>query len=255
MASDGASQLSAIPNVFYDLIVFLTPTATLVAGIVVGVGGIEQIPILDRLEVTALNAIALLGLLIVASYEFGRLAEAWSAAVVQTPLRWIARETGRLGRFSVFQDENFCANLKPQVSSLGLPGQSAAGDKWTLYFYAFLISPGIGSDLLKRYAWEKLARSSGFTLALLFATSVVVGLLSVCGLGPGASGPWTFGSLRLAAAYGALAALTYIEYYRRNCWNNDLLRKVLPVLKEAGRMSVERAGNQAQQLAIVVRAE
>jgi len=220
-------QLEFLPNAFYDLIVFGSSTVLFALGVSVGFGWWNWARIT---QVRTLDAVLVTGAVIFFGYEYGRVAEAWSALLVQGPLRYIGRHT------RWFASPDFCNDLREAESALGLeqevPG-SRNGGKWTVYFYANVIDPRIGADLLKRYAWEKASRNSAFTTCLLFMISLLCPLLRRAGVWFPFRGSWTFGSWEFTVMVAIGVLFTYVEYYKRNCWNQDLIRKVLPVLKRA----------------------
>ena len=228
------SHLSAIPNAFYDFIVFVTPSVLLAAGVATGAAGVEWVENVNLADVAALNLIGGVAIAVVLSYEYGRIAESWSAMVVQRPLKWAN------GRFSWFGDGDFC-RLPPEIYEyldLRAPYDGRDGDKWVIYLFAFLVSPALGGDLLKRYAWEKLARSAAFTYAILAAASLTVGAASILRR-PYA--PRGRDRLRRRVWYTlvvvGLTAVTYGEYLKRNVWNYDLLTRTAPILLEARRLA------------------
>lgn len=227
-------RIGTIPNAFYDLIVFTTPTVLLALGLVVGLSGVDAVQDADP-NLSALGVVGLALGILLAGYEYGRAAEAWSADVVQRPIRWLAR------RDWLFKNADFCGPLSREVEALGL--QSIAGgrtgDKWTLYFYAFLVNEPLGSDLLKRYAWEKLSRSSALSLAILTGINMVWFVGELLGFANRVDGGFGFGSAELTGLTAVMTLGAYVEYYRRNCWNIDLLQKVTPVLLEARQFGAE----------------
>lgn len=233
---------AAIPNVFYDLIVFVSPAILLTTGTIVGLGG-WPLDALGEAGTKGLGAIDVvlisLGLLFL-GYEYGRMAEALSATFVQAPLKWMARR--RLVTNPDFNSPHqaLCAKLP-----LELTDSDDQGSKWTLYFFASLVAPAIGRDLLKRYAWEKLSRSSAFTFLLMTATSLTLMTLSRWIVFPEFGG-FGFGSVKYTLVAGILTLLTYVEYYKRNCWNNDLLRRTLPVIVYAASSKVGSKDHGAQ---------
>jgi hypothetical protein len=225
------SQLSAIPNAFYDLIVFVTPTLLLGVGIVIGVKGTSWTRQLDLGDVKAIEAITTALLVVLLSYEYGRIAEAWSAVFVQRPLIWLNR------KLPFMKSDDFCRLHEDVYTYFELPGAppDRKGDKWVIYFYAFCASPALGSDLLKRYAWEKLARNSALTYVMLLVASLVVALLHLLGIVQKPVNSDGFGGLVYSAVAAALTVIAYGEYYKRNVWNYDLLTRTSPVLLNAGR--------------------
>lgn len=235
-------KLGGVPNAFYDLIVFASSTVLFAAGIFYGCG-LYQGTWYQGLGTA--NVFLIFAALIFLGYEYGRIAEAWSAVVVQAPLGFLAKHTCFLG------SEDFLAKLNNVEESLNLDSSQAsrAGGKWTIYFYAMLVNPKIGSDLLKRYAWEKLSRNSAFTFCALMLLSIMFKVLIFFGVALPFQGDWTFGTKEFTIISTTLTFFTYYEYYKRNCWNNDLLRKVIPVLYKA---ELLRQQNQEIKLHITV---
>ncbi len=216
-----------IPNAFYDLIVFASSTVLFAGGMFFGLG---QHHAEWYKQLGTGNVVLIFAGLLFLSYEYGRIAEAWSAALVQRPLKFLRDHT------RLMKNEDFLAPLDKVEGALGLDATKSLrnGGKWAVYFYAMAVNPKLGTDLLKRYAWEKLSRNSAFTFCLLSAISIAA---YVADLLPGVDVPlkggWTFGSLEYSAIVCLMTVVTYAEYYQRNCWNNDLLERVIPVLAKA----------------------
>lgn len=219
-------KLSSIPNAFYDLIVFASSTVLFVFGLFVGLGLFYS----DWFKsFGTANVLLTFTALLFLSYEYGRIAEAWSAVLVQTPLSFLSKYLPFL------KSKDFLADLEDVEKSLKLDllPASRKGGKWTVYFYAMLVCPKLGTDLLKRYAWEKLSRNSAFTFCVLLMPSIICRILLLFKVTLPFTGSWTFGTWEYSITAFFLTIVTYYEYYRRNCWNNDLLRKVLTVLYKA----------------------
>ncbi len=237
------SRLSAIPNAFYDLIVFVTPTLLFGIGIAIGINGTDWVSKLDFGDVKAIEAIATATLAVLLSYEYGRIAEAWSAVLVQRPLIWLNKKV------PFMKSADFCRLPEDVYTYFNLPGAPSdrRGDKWVIYFYAFCASPTLGSDLLKRYAWEKLSRNSALTYGILLLASVAVALLDLIGLVQKPVSPGGFGGLGYTLVVAALTVIAYGEYYKRNVWNYDLLTRTSPVLLSAGRGAFGGGSDPVQQ--------
>lgn len=220
-------KVDTLPNAFYDLIVFASSTILAALGFLIGLGFVDG----DWLkDLSTLNAVLIAIGILFLGYEYGRMAEAWSSVIVQTPLKELHH------RRILLRDPDFLAPLPEVEPTLNLPDtrDGRKGGKWTVYMYAAVVSPRLGSDLLKRYAWEKLSRNSAFTFCLLLGISLyhLITPDSVH-LRAKTDVAWTFGSIELTIVLAILAVAAYYEYYRRNCWNNDLLMKALPVLTRA----------------------
>lgn len=212
-----------IPNAFYDMMVFIVPTMQLCAFSYIGLFSV------DISKIQSISGISLIVFILVAvcfSYEYGRMAEALSAYLVQEPLKFIRKHT------KFFKHKDFLRERKKIYDVLGLQKcyDGRKGDKWAIYLFAFYKNPAIGSDLLKRYAWEKLARNSAFTYAILLIISIVSCIYFYFS-GRGIVWlPFNFGSGSYTLVCAFLTYLTYVEYYKRNIWNYDLLTKAIPII-------------------------
>lgn len=236
---------SAFPNIFYDLIVFISPSVLLVVGLVVGLGGWPFVRMGGaQIDLGATDIFIVLVALLLLGYEYGRLAETLSSPFVAGLLRFLASKD------LFFRNPDFNALLTREVDALphsDILEQERKGSKWTIYFFAALIAPDIGRDLLKRYAWEKLSRSSAMTFCFLFLFSFVFFVIRSLGWTHEIFGNWGFGSLSYTIVTALLTVATYYEYYQRNAWNNDLLSKTLPVLLYAAKLRLNRSSADSEQ--------
>jgi hypothetical protein len=224
-----ASVGNIAPNIFYDIIVFLTPTITFLFALSIGLH--DRITVLARDPAFSIDiaTMILVGLaLFFASYEFGRVAETYSDVFVARPIRWLHK------RGWLFKNPDYNVDLSEQVRMTGVDGDlffGRAKSKWTIFFFALEYIPHVGSDLLKRYAWEKLARSSAFAIFLIFMVSVLMyGYHLITGY---EASPWAFGSIELTLVSLFLYLVWTFDYYQRNCWNCDLLITTMPVIVAA----------------------
>lgn len=241
-----------IPNLFYDLIVFLTPSLTFTLCLIIGLGdfAIEPIEVLaDKINSGGVDfiAMALIGLVtfIFLAYEYGRLTEALSS--------WINALIKALRTKGIFfrKNSDFSIDFENEIRKLNLHNMLDPNrmDKWTIFFYAMRFQPRIGADILKRYAWEKLSRSSCFTFLVLLTISLVFKiefefrLLRFIGLELLDTGNYGFGSLTFTFNSFILFLLTLYEFYRRKSWNNDLLIKVLPVISLPSDFKIDIVNN------------
>lgn len=234
---------SSIPKFFYDFIVFFSPTVILFIGVGVGAEGWPFVQLQEGpFEFAgASGVLAATVVLVAVSYEYGRIVEALSAPVVQRPLILLNRKTRLLA------SPDFNRDLTAEVSQLPFTDAldaSQRGSKWSLYFFASYVAPALGNDLHKRYAWEKLSRSSALTMLFLTLASLGVLLAQHLGSWDEEFGAFGFGSVIYMTVAPVLCVFSYYEYYRRNCWNNDLLCKTLPVL----RLAQSRVESETKQL-------
>jgi hypothetical protein len=229
---------SSFPNIFYDLIVFVSPTVVLAAGLISGAGGWHLlVQAFSGLAATAL-VVVLLGLVLL-GYEYGRLAEALSSSLVAAPLRFLAK------RHIFLHNSNFNMSLERECDLLPIWKElpQMRRDKWSLYFYASIVAPHLGRDLLKRYAWEKLSRSSAMTFLILASLSWIRIFGSTMCLLNRQTQAWGFGSVLYTTVATLFTIAVYYEYYQRNAWNNDLLCKTLPVLLYAAKFGPHMSYN------------
>jgi len=249
--TDGIKHL---PNAFYDMMVFAVPTVQFAIGIWFGCGHPNFIKdlasSLDTPSIAITSVVIIFVVGIVASYEYGRLVDALSAYLVQGVLKIIVKDNNKYLSKLFKHRADFCQEIEDIYDVLELdPYNNRKGDKWVIYFYAFAKHPAIGADLLKRYAWEKLSRSSAFNYAILLIISLACLIKRICqsftiesSFGNTIATIFDFikndflivefGSLLYTTACLFMVSLTYLEYYRRNVWNHDLLLKMMPVLKK-----------------------
>lgn len=221
----------AVPNFFYDLIVFVSPSILLIVGLILGLSDLSFSVVKSFSgNIGAIDVLIIVFAFLFIAYEYGRLAEALSHTFVA---RLIKMFTKFFLTKKLFKSTDYNLDFTKAVSTLELSTDlphNKNNNKWTIYFYALLHSPHIGQDLLKRYAWEKLSRSSAFTFFLLFIISIIFYVTSICGAQHTFIGHYGFGSYTFTIIVFILTISTFYEYYKRKCWNNDLLIKVLPIL-------------------------
>jgi len=138
-------KLQFFPNAFYDLIVFGSSTVIFAVGVALGIGFVDSATLKN---IGSVDVILIFSGLLFLGYEYGRIAEAWSSALVQGPLSAIHKMVGERG------NQDFLSDISEVEEALSLPAVKGArpGGKWAIYFYVMTINPRLGSDLLKRYA-------------------------------------------------------------------------------------------------------
>lgn len=108
-----SERLYGVPNAFYDLIVFASSTLLFLFGVGLGTGVIQ-----DRLAqgrgASGVDLALLITGLFFFSYEYGRIAEAWSAILIQAPMKLLRERT----RF--FQSADFLAPMNDVEKSLNI---------------------------------------------------------------------------------------------------------------------------------------
>ena len=156
-----------------------------------------------------LNSYQLTIALLIASvlaYSYGQVASAFSGPAVAGPVSKLARLAKR------HASPDFFLSFDSAVRAYGLQGELPDG-----------------KVIMKRYAREKLARVNTLNAAILLAASVIAyarRLLPGATYPPGLHKP----SLWFVAFVALLVPVFAYEYYKRHCWNNDLLLKVLPAV-------------------------
>jgi len=181
----------------------------------------------NKINVGTINFLFVLLFFIFIGYEYGRLIETLSSPLVSNPLKFLHKHRIFL------KDPDFKMDLSKEVESLNLgpvEGCSKSGGKWAIYFHATLVCPHIGLDLLKRYAWEKLSRSSALTFLILLILSLLFHFYKPSGIKQLIPSEWLIASWKYTAVMATLCIAAYYEHYQRNSWNNDLLARILPVL-------------------------
>ncbi|MDD4149170.1 MAG: hypothetical protein PHE33_04010 [Bacteroidales bacterium] len=239
METQKITESVKVPNFFYDLIVFMTPSLTLTIGIIAGFGNNGFDFISKNLQLLNVKGFDFLMMFIFVfiiflfiAYEYGRLAEALSNSI-SSMVRFLRKK-----KILFTKQKDYNINFKNEISKLNLHEMldDDRMDKWTIYFYIMRFQPSIGSDILKRYAWEKLSRSSAFTFGILLFISLLLSIIRLfnikCLFGYYFidTGIFGFGSLAYTIGAFLIFILTCYEYYRRRSWNNDLLIKILPVI-------------------------
>ncbi len=228
-----SSKSVGIPNYFYDLIVFVSPSILIIIGFALGYFGwfYDKIKAL-MINIGAIDILVVILVLLFIAYEYGRLAEALSHALVTNSIKL-------LRKINIFSSPDYSIDFSSSVEQLELPVEiieSKKGNKWSIYFFALLHCPNIGQDLLKRYAWEKLSRSSAFSFLILFIISLVYQIIFLFTSRYMIVGDIGFGTWYYTLISFSFVLITYYEFYRRKCWNNDLLVKVLPILISASKL-------------------
>jgi hypothetical protein len=220
-----------LPNFFYDIIVFLIPTLLFAIGLVFGMGWEQSIlNFVSSNNIEGWRTFWLVLAMLLASYEYGRLAETFSDTFVRRPILFLH------GKKVLFKNKDFCRDLSHATDRLKLDSKgtgSCIGSKWVVYVFALVFTPALGADLLKRYAWEKLARSSAFSCVCLLFISVCVRLGSLMLDQNANQRVWCFGGIGYTGVTCCCYFILCIDYYKRNCWNNDLLITIVPVLARA----------------------
>ena len=228
-----SSSNVSVPNFFYDLIVFVGPSLLFLGLLLYGFGVVTADNISGISASVGAGSAALFTLFaLFFGYEYGRTAEALSSPIVAGLISFLVRK-------GLIPAGDYDLSLEDVVREMPIPvlrnSVGRPGSKWALYMYASVVSPDLGKDLLKRYAWEKLARSSAFTFVLLTLLSVIC--LTIRIVLPSCSSPMQnylsdkpIASLIFLLSTLFLAIIAYFEYYKRNSWNNDLLIKSAPIL-------------------------
>jgi hypothetical protein len=228
------SKPGGLPNLFYDAIVFLIPTLLFGLGFLFGMGWEPKvIAFVSSGKLEGWHSVWLMIAVVLASYEYGRVAETFSDTFVGAPLRFLHK------RKLLLKHKDFVRDLRDDTITLNLStGKvgSRHGSKWAIYLFALGFAPGLGADLLKRYAWEKLARSSAFSCILLAAISLCFAFKARFVDRSLVLTDWHFGSNE----YTGVALVSYVllcaDYYKRNAWNHDLLVTAVPILARAAEL-------------------
>jgi hypothetical protein len=165
------------------------------------------------------------------TYVYGQFASALSSSVIGVPISRLAK------RFPKWASSDFDYDFSALVSScsldVDLPSKKR-NNKWTLIYFIITKTPNIGSDIIKRQARERLARINATNMLFLAVLSMFGFLARWTGLSTQlplrdalrVPSPWYVALCML------LAAAFAFEYYKRRCWNNDLLVKIFPAIRK-----------------------
>lgn len=165
------------------------------------------------------------------TYVYGQLASALSATVIGVPISRLVKRFPK--RISSDFEYNFSALVSSCSLDVDLPTRKR-NNKWTLIYFIITKAPNVGRDIIKRQARERLARINATNMLFLAVPSMFVLLAKWTGLSIHLSlqgvlrvpSPW------FVALCMLLAAAFAFEYYKRRCWNNDLLVKILPAIRK-----------------------
>ena len=221
-----------IPSTLYEIIAYFCSGILFVA-----LGSVAMLDQVTLKKVTTYlftldlhEQIGLTVLLGILTYAYGQLSSTLSAPFIADPVSKFVKKLGR------WTSSDFKTDFSNAVTSYGLADNlpsSKVNNKWTLMFYLQVKHPEIGKDIMKRYAREKLARINAFNMLLL----TFLAIISIIGKDFGMGQKLGLGNVLQATniwwiiIYIILVITYSYEYYKRKCWNNDLLLKVLPVTK------------------------
>ncbi len=232
--ANSSSDFSLLPATLYEVIAYFGSGALVLVLFSIGYADRAALKtIAGFLESTkAPEKILLFIFLGVLTYGYGQLSSTFSGILVGAPVSRIVKRLG--ARASA----DFRMDLTPIVEAYGLhrglPPQKV-NNKWTLLFYLQVVNPDIGRDLLKRYAREKLARINSLNMLVLTVIGIIGVLFRMIGIGSWIplqdSLQWPSGWFVVFCLI--LTVLFSFEFYKRKCWNRDLLVKVMAGVHKA----------------------
>ena len=233
MSEPSATQ-DAVSNVnssLYEIVVYFGSTS--LAVILASVSLVKPSVLLGAVAwIATLGAAQQIVLLLVSAtvaYVYGQLASTLSSTL-------IGRQIRRLSRLLPQKyTEDYLYDFTEAVERLGfkdrLPPEKI-NNKWTLLFFVRSKNPGIARDLSKQQMRERLARLNALNILLL----LTLNLSHILIIHSGYQLPPTSILKEIVSPYwvGVFAVLLLLfsyEFYKRACWNNDLIVKVLPVVE------------------------
>lgn len=164
------------------------------------------------------------------TYVYGQLASALSSTIIGSTVSGFAnRYPNRLsGDFNF----NFSNIVEQCGLTDGLPA-SKHNSKWTIIYFIISAAPYLGRDVLNRQARERLARINATNMLFLATLSLLGLLLNAIGFRPPEDilSLVRVPSLTFALVCIALGIVFTYEFYKRKCWNNDIIVKILPAVR------------------------
>ena len=223
VASNASSSL-------YEIVVYFGSTS--LAVILASVSLLKTTVISDAaIWIATLGAAQQVILLIVSAtvaYVYGQLASTLSSTIIGRQIR----------HMSSLLPEKYVADYRydfsDAVEQIGVKDRlppSKVNNKWTLLFFIRTKHPDISRDLSKRQMRERLARINALNMLVLLFTSISHIIIVRNGYQVTSNSIWKESiPLYWPVVFGVLSFLFSYEFFKRACWNNDLIVKFLPVI-------------------------
>lgn len=207
------NTLDRLPNAFYDVIAYFFSGIIFATIFFYTRYPFDEIIKFFEKKSIAENVLIVL-IAITFMYIWGQISSTLSSYMVKKPIVFILKKI-----LKSEEDEFFFKydNVLEKFPILNDYPKKYRGNYWTLIYYIFLISPAIGSDVMKRYARCKLSRINSFNFFLLTIYLIYMNVFDD-----------PSNRINLVHNIGLLliTIVMYIDFYQRQKWFNDIIIKI-----------------------------
>lgn len=155
------------------------------------------------------------------SHIYGQTISAISEKVIGKPLKWLNKK--------LFKHPDFKGSFKHITSKIdgidNLP-EKKKNNKWTIIYYILSKNNEVGTDLLRRYAREKVSRINSMNFLILLLISIYAKFNAFFHIEDCYS---IFEYWQTTIVLFLFFIISCYEYFQRKCWNSDLLIKTAPI--------------------------
>jgi len=220
-------QLSAFQQTsFYEYITFVASSMLFSVLFFLGIAQYNYVTgefsfIIDISEIS--TGIVVLGFIIfyLISHIYGQTISAVSEKIIGKPLKWLNKK--------VLKHQDFKGSFKHITSKIdvinNLP-ENKKNNKWTIIYYILSKNQDVGTDLLRRYAREKVSRVNSMNFLILLLVSIFAKFHPLC---QGEDCHSVFYYWITTIILFICFLISCYEYFQRKCWNSDLIIKTAPV--------------------------
>jgi len=155
------------------------------------------------------------------SHIYGQFISALSEKMIGKPIKFLNKK--------IFKNKDFNGkfkNITSRIDTASILPDSKSNNKWTVIYFILSKNKDVGSDLLKRYAREKVARVNSLNFLILLIISII---FKVSHLIHSNEIKNIFEYWVTTLAIFILFILFCYEYFQRKSWNSDLVIKTASV--------------------------
>ena len=155
------------------------------------------------------------------SHIYGQTISAVSEKVIGKPLKWLNKK--------IFKHPDFkgsFSNITTIIDTTNCLPDNKKNNKWTIVYYILSKNKEVGTDLLRRYAREKVSRVNSMNFLILLLISIFAKFTTLIQIENCTS---IFEYWTTTIVFFILFLTSCYEYFQRKCWNSDLLIKTAPI--------------------------
>ncbi|WP_420601503.1 hypothetical protein [Flagellimonas sp.] len=220
-------QLSTFQQTsFYEYITFVASSMLFSVLLMIGLSQYDSTDgelffLMDKTKLTTGISVLVIFIFLMISHIYGQTVSALSEKVIGKPLKWINKKIIKHPDFKGKYDK-----IVAKIDTSSLVPNSKKNNKWTLLYFILSKNKDVGTDLMKRYAREKVSRINSMNFLILFLLSIWVKIFPVYGekFYPSLFSLWSTSIILLI-----VFLIFCYEYFQRRCWNSDLLTKSIAV--------------------------